>query len=451
MNLKTIALSLAVAACSAASAHTVLLQEDFNTDSWQENFPQLIEGDHLAPLSGINPIFMDKNGVSQPWWTAKDASTSSDRFLISHALYQTSGSSRDFVVSKPLTIQSEGFTLSFDAQSGRYFGGARLTSDLHLFILEEQPTEATLPSADKATRVYTEVPAGKDLDNFEGDFTHYEVNLDEWAGKTIYIAFANLNDTKDFLAIDNVLVQRLDIAELSASAPEYILKGNFPLDVTLKPSTDKALGPWTMTVTAGSFTATETGTGLTPGQEFTKSFDVRVAGDENLAWEVRVSSDGINDLLASGSTHGMLFTPERRVLLEETTGTWCGNCPMGIYNIEEMEEDPNLKGKIIPVAVHIHDMSRSEPMVCTEYAAGIGIEVAPYLVYDRTSSAGFNPNFDCEYDPTNPLSIAATVTREQQRLSLAEVAIEQASIEEAADTPGAVKVTAAVTPAVTLD
>lgn len=40
----------------------------------------------------------------------------------------------------------------------------------------------------------------------ENDFTEYTINLDKYVGKTIYLSFANLNNDKDILCIDNVLI-----------------------------------------------------------------------------------------------------------------------------------------------------------------------------------------------------------------------------------------------------
>lgn len=450
MKIKTLALSVAVAAAQVATAHTVLLSEDFNGD-YTANFPTMIDGDGLPLASGISSMFLDKNGVAQPWWPLKDSSADTDRFMTSHSIYMYDGASKDYLVSKPITIPTTGFTLSFGAQSIKYSGGDRLLSDLHLFILEQAPTKADLPGAEKATKVYTQVPAGDDPDMAAGEFTRYELNLDPWVGKTVYIVFANLNYKKDFLAIDDVLVMRPDVAALTGTAPEYVKAGEFPLDITLSATADQSLGPWTLSLKAGEFTATETGTQLIPGQDFKKTFSIPVAGDQKVEWEARLQCEGINDLVTSGSTTGLMFVPERKVLFEESTGTWCGNCPMGIYTLECMAEDPQLAGKVIPIAVHIHDQAKSEPMVCDEYNTGMGITVAPWIVIDRVKGTGLVPAYDCNYDSSNPKGVAGITLLEQQRLTLAEVSISNVERVENAGTPGAVKVTAVMTPAVTLD
>jgi len=450
MKLRNLFIPLAVAtlAYGGASAHTILLEENFDGD-YSANFPLVIDGDNLPPAANINSLFIGPNGVSQPWWPGKDSSAAKDRFIMSHSVYEPgySGASRDFLVSCPITIPSAGFTLSFDAQSVAFRGGEHLLSDLHVFILETEPTKANLPDASQAAKVCSQVPAGADPDLTAGEFTSYELNLDPWVGKTIYIAFANLNDSKDILALDNVLVRRLDNAELNATAPEYHLNGEFPLDINLKATTDKAVGPWTLTVSAGDFQATEQGESLTPGTDVDKHYSVPLGADEIINWTACLTVSGQPDIVVSGTTTGLVFEPQRRVLLEETTGTWCGNCPMGIYNLEEMEKDPALAGKVVPVAVHVHDNSKSEPMVCQEYADALNQKAAPLFYLNRTSGMmGFNAYVDLNYNSADPNTAAAAVLAETKRLTLADVEI--ANVEYA---DGKVSVTAAVTPAVTLD
>lgn len=55
-------------------------------------------------------------------------------------------------------------------------------------------------------------------------------------------------------------------------------------------------------------------------------------------------------------------TFERRSVVEEYTGTWCGNCPRGIVGLERLEQD--FGDRVICIAVHTGD---HEPMVIATY------------------------------------------------------------------------------------
>lgn len=399
-------------------------------------------------MSNINPLFMDGHGVSQPWWPGKDTSASTDRFIMSHSCYQEgyTGASKDFMVSGALTIPTKGFTLSFDAQSVNLRGGEHTLSDLHLFILNQAPTKETLPTAGSATKVYEKVPYGQNPDVCEGDWTHYELSLDEWVGKTIYIAFANLNYDKDILAMDNILVRRLDDVEVTATAPEYVLHGTYAMDVTVKNTSNSALPAGKLEVKAGNALFTADVPALTAGQSWNYKCEPTLGPDEHQDWSATVNYEGMNPVSANGRTIGMAFIPEHRVLFEETTGTWCGNCPMGIYTIEEMSEDPKLKDLLVPVAIHIPDAAESDPMVCTEYATNVGVNIAPIFRLNRTSEViQFEP-LDCEYDSSRENSAAARTIAETEKLTLCQVEITGAEVVD-----GKVRVTTEFTPAVTMD
>ena len=52
----------------------------------------------------------------------------------------------------------------------------------------------------------------------------------------------------------------------------------------------------------------------------------------------------------------------RRCVVEEYTGTWCGNCPRGIVGLSRLAED--FGDRFIGIAIHTGD---SEPMVIPTY------------------------------------------------------------------------------------
>ena len=77
--------------------------------------------------------------------------------------------------------------------------------------------------------------------------------------------------------------------------------------------------------------------------------------------------------------------PDRGVLIEEGTGTWCPWCTRGTVYVEGLTK--RYPERFIGVAVH-----NGDPMTVTEYDAGIGglISGYPGAVVER--AAGINPN-----------------------------------------------------------
>lgn len=427
-------------------AHTDLLNENFDGD-WTLSFSTL-ELDHNSPNSDINALFTNAEGVSQPWWVGKDDSNDTDRFFISHSYYNRVGKSNDWAVSNALTVPSEGFVLSFDAQSLPIRSGStHALSDLWIFITDKPVTSDWQPAAADATYHLEKIPMGDERDVVKDDFQHYEYNLDAYKGKTIYISFANLNTDKDILVMDNVLVRRLDNAEVSASAPEYILHGDFPVEASVKGTTDEGLTNWTLTFECGDKKETKSGSKLTNGQEENYTFTGTVGSDQTVSYKVTLSADGVPDMVAEGETSGLAFQTTRRILLEESTGVWCGNCPIAMYTIEQVEKEEPLGERILPVSIHVGN----DPMSVTEYETMFGVGTnAPIARVNRDLVPVMFGNNDFHYDVTNENSAAYKILQYFDNESLADIAVSGEYLTNAGKITG-IDVNVDVTPAMTVE
>ncbi len=85
------------------------------------------------------------------------------------------------------------------------------------------------------------------------------------------------------------------------------------------------------------------------------------------------------------------YTPatNRKVLVEEGTGTWCGWCPRGEVLIEQMIAEYG--DYFIPIAVHAGD-----PMEISGYAEGLGFNAFPTMMIGREEIFGFGVIEDIE-------------------------------------------------------
>lgn len=430
----------------SAEAHTVLFSEDFNI-SYTDNFPVMIEGDSNHPYPNIQSLFMDYNGVMQPWRMLKDVSTSQDGYIASHSIYQPADKSNDWLCSRAIEIPASGFTLSFDAQSVAFHSPAR-ESDLWVYITEYPVTSKNDLPTGEATWVIEKLPFGDNPDTCIGDFTRYEFSLDTWAGKTIYINFANLNDDKDFLAIDNVCIQRLDTAEIQVEEIPMILHGSHTLPAVIQGTMEPGLTDWTLTARFSNGSEfTESGSSLALGEEKTFEIPFSIRGDEHLAYTLTLSSADAADIIIEGLIKGLTFMPAHRVLMEEATGLWCGNCPIGQYNIESMMLDPEMNDKIVPVSVHVPSSSHANYLVVEDYATQLGMTIAPAFRLDRELvTMTFSQANDTNYDPSNPESVAGTVRERASRLTMMDLSVKGEFIINGNDTTG-IRATAEVIPA----
>lgn len=437
--------SLALCAAAApAFAHTDLLNQNFDKD-WTQDFT-VLELDNLPPATAINSAFMDSDGVSWPWWPVKDSSQSTDRFLASHSYYQSAGTSNDWVTSRPLTIPTTGFKLIFDAQSLPIRSGEdHALSDLRVFITEQPVTKDWQPT--EPTLLLEQVSYGENRDLCEGDFKSFTMDLDAYVGKTIYISFANLNSDKDVLAINNVLVRRLDVAEMTVDAPQYIPAGEYNVKVNIKGTDGEGLKNWKLTFKSGETEKTESGAALAVGESKDFVFTATAEPKNDNAYTVTLSADNNPDIVAGGNVAGMLFETTKRILVEETTGSWCGNCPMAIYTMEQLEENEKYAGRILPVAIHVgNDM-----MVDDNYSYMFGLgTVAPFVRVDRQDELiGFAP-VDCAPDPDDQQKAAHSIVAHLDDIALGDVNVSGSYLKNAGKISG-IDATAEFIPAIDME
>lgn len=112
------------------------------------------------------------------------------------------------------------------------------------------------------------------------------------------------------------------------------------------------------------------------------SYTVPSVGTHNLkVWiELSGDTDPSNDS-ATAYVEGVSFSPVKHLVFEEATGTWCGWCPRGSYNMKVFRAAH--PGSAAQIAVHDGD-----PMTITSYDALItsvpGFSGFPSVVVDRS-------------------------------------------------------------------
>ncbi|MCM1006216.1 MAG: choice-of-anchor J domain-containing protein [Prevotella sp.] len=445
--MKKLLLSLAAGALALpALAHTDLLNQNFD-NAWEKNYTTL-ELDHNAPAANINSLFTDSNGVSQPWWTGRDATGAADGYLMSHSYYQNGDkTSNDWLLFPAITIPGEGFNLTFGAQSAPIRSGdAHALSDLRVYITETPVTKDNLPT--EPTLFVEDLGVGKSRDAVEKDFIPFTINLDKYVGKTIYISFANLNTDKDILAIDDVLVRRLDLGELNVSAPEYQLHGDFPVNVNIKGTDKEGLVNWKLTFKCGDIETVESGATLANGEAKDFEFTGKVGSNEVAAFTVTLSSDNNDDIVYTGTVNGMMFQTTKRILVEEDTFTTCGNCTKAISTIEAIEESEKYGDFILPVSIHC---STTDPMYNENYSYMIGLNnIAPMIRVDRADEAiGFNDQ-DLDLDIERENSAAQAILRHLDTVAICDVSVSGKFLKNAGKVSG-IDATAELIPSVDMD
>lgn len=86
--------------------------------------------------------------------------------------------------------------------------------------------------------------------------------------------------------------------------------------------------------------------------------------------------ENMNNNSAQASVEGVAFIPNRRMVVEEATGTWCGWCPRGAVGLDHMTE--NYPDNFIGIAVH-----NGDPMTLAEYDDAAGFSAFPTCRINR--------------------------------------------------------------------
>lgn len=322
--------------------------------------------------------------AENPWLLLRDNENSTDWALCSHSMFTPPGESDDWLIVPQLYIPDPNVVLTFDAQSYH-----TLKDDvLKVYVYEDNAVynyfTMELEEAFKkdGDLVFDEIiPSGATDEGLDGEWTHYTVELSKYVGKNIYIAFVNNNYDKSAIFLNDIAVMRQLNFVLTNMTPEVVVDVDQVEVKGMVASTSEtetyhgiklilkdAEGNTVATVDDPNATLTHgdsfdfrfsTPLPLIVGQETAYTIEL-VSGEESLAYDYKVAD--------------LVFQPVKKVVLEEYTGAGCGNCPLGIRAIE------NLQGmyadNFIPVTLRAYeDPLYSAPAV--NYAAFLQLIAAP--------------------------------------------------------------------------
>jgi len=206
------------------------------------------------------------------------------------------------------------------------------------------------------------------------NFTPHSIDLSSYAGQDIYIAFRHNSYDEYMLCLTNIEIggstsndielTELDVPDVCIASSQISIKGNISnlsgdeintLDINWSINGGAAQTDHLTSLGLDPFTGTYT---------FTHSAQADISDVDLYNLKVWVSNpngsiDGnqSNDTLNT-TISGLSLIPDKNVLIEEGTGTWCSNCPDGA---EEIENILNFTTNVLAVALHNSDaMSTDE-------------------------------------------------------------------------------------------
>ena len=217
------------------------------------------------------------------------------------------------------------------------------------------------------------------------------LDVSAFAGKKVFIGFRHHNVNDEFrMNLDNIqvkTVEQVDIEMTAITSETHVQTGN-SVDIT-----GSLVNRGYDTVTAlqliwndGTGDNIDTISGLSialnQSYNFTHGIQLNVANPVAYNLTISVYSLGMNDSDSTNnslthSVNGLTFIPERKVVIEEGTGTWCGFCPRGAVSMEQMYAD-NSRPNFIGIAVHNND-----PMEVQAYDNGANFSTFPGMNANR--------------------------------------------------------------------
>ncbi len=266
---------------------------------------------------------------------------------VSNSSHSPMGAAEDWLITPAITV-GEGQALTFRACTYSLSSTARVGK-----------FDVKVSTTGTAVEDFTDVLAT--AASTKSAWEKKTFDMSAYAGKTVYVAIVNKALAKDFLVIDDIFVGVPPVGEVTveythlqadASAGQRI-SGKVTMGGVI------ALDKYTATLTCGDFTTSRTYEGLnvsstgTHAFMFNESLPTPTAGEpQNFTVTILVNDE--HEFTTSGEILTQAYQPTKRVVAEETTGTWCGFCPGGIVAMEDMHE--KYPDTFIGIAVHGDDI-----------------------------------------------------------------------------------------------
>ncbi len=347
------------------------------------------EGDHNTPTDDMVAWKFDAD--NQPWnFSIRETNTSTNIAAGSTSMYDPAGKSDDWMVTPQLFLPDKFCYLSFKAQSYRM----RKSDYLKVLVWESDSSVYTLNAnaiakiKNEATVVFNQkLSPGMSEEEIDNDWTDYRVDLPQYGGKNIYIAFLNDNENQSAIFVDSIVVKRnmkflvaLTTVESVVNKESIEIKGRVTAN-------DDAATFSSVTVELYDSEGTKvdevnaTGLSLNKGARYDFAFTKPLPLTVGVANEFKLKTtlDG-NTSEAKYSIKNLAFNPTKRVVLEEVTGTTCINCPQGILAIENLEK--LYHDQFIPISLHTYTGDALNTGQ-DDYAAFLGLAAAPSGIVQR--------------------------------------------------------------------
>ncbi len=339
----------------------ILFSEDFSNPNVALGRFLQFEGDNNMPTPEMENWGFDRSNT--PWnFSVRDDDEYDYCAASTSMTLDTGRESEDWLMLPALKMESAENVLSFKSQS--YLNGKQDRLRVYVWKDENQYGSIDREMADRILKegdlIYDERESpGAFEEVLAGDWKETELSLAKYAGETIHIAFLNRNLNQSAIFVDDIKVEYKGNYSVTTEVPATVVAlDKVEVGVRVALTGQKGYDRVAATLLDGDGKAVSeyaaSGLNLQPGETYRFTFKTPLPlhkGEENegrviirLNDEEKRIDFRVKDLTAA---------TRKEVLLEESTGSWCGWCPLGMLALENIEEE---YGDLVNiVAVHNDD------------------------------------------------------------------------------------------------
>lgn len=319
------------------------------------------EGDHNKPTDSMASLGFDADNT--PWnFSLRDSEADGNYYAGSHSMYSPAGQSDDWMVIRQLDIMNPDYYLTFLAQSF-----LKSKNDvLKVMVWESDDVIYTLDAAtfkkmkaEAKTIFEKRLSPGETEATCKDEWENIEISLADFSGKKIYIAFVNQNADQSAIFLDDIEVLcrgKFDLAiatdDVVVAQDEVVVKCAITNNHEDPIKSFEAYYESKTTDSKDQYKAE--GISIAKGESYQFSFSVPmklVKGVENNYTVTVAVGDAKQALPVSIKNLNKAF--DKKVVIEELTGAWCGNCPQGTIAFDYLEQQ--FPGQVVPIAIHNND------------------------------------------------------------------------------------------------
>ncbi|MCM1369630.1 MAG: choice-of-anchor J domain-containing protein [Candidatus Amulumruptor caecigallinarius] len=358
-----------------------IFSDNFDNGISAENW-MLYDGDMNEPNDEMTSWGFIKE---LPWTFVRDDNQSTDMSAVSHSMYKEPGQSNDWMITRRLYIPDDTAVLSFKAQNYR----AANQDKLKVVLLESDDvyTALTPTIIDRfkyyGTTLVDEVQTpGKNEETLAGDWKEYNIKLDAYAGKNIYIAFLNDNRNQSAIFLDDVEVKRdVRFAVYNMSEPSVLRQDELTVrgHLSVESLTEKFKGySIKLKDSEGNLVSEiadpeiETERGWKLNFTMPQTLPITIGKVANYTLDVTMGE--YNEII-NASVKNLAVETEKKVVIEEYTGEGCPNCPLGHAAAEIIEKD--FPERVYMLAIHTYPGDQFATPQAAQLQTALGFSAAP--------------------------------------------------------------------------